>query len=320
MFVPVPGSSSVLLVAGDRKLEKISGSWFSDVAVGGATEVDTYLFHTKPPLTDVQHLSKHVDIKLERGSFHYVRYDLQPGSTVQITWKFQDFTQPPTFGIIEGTQMFNSWQTGGGARWSYDRNVGAGKYTFKAPHRESFYLVFYMQRSWLHATGVADFEVDSRTYAIEKPVDHCPAGSKDLCVFPLARNENSYLLFVAPPQEDAYTVTYRTHARWNVYFALIATASSMTFLCCVGSILARCFCGFGRNRASRDATLRQEYEALADESGSRTHHSASPLLAPGSAESPALPAFNPEFPGGANAPPAVPSAPPPYSVFDPTAR
>ncbi|KAI8921214.1 hypothetical protein DFJ77DRAFT_154749 [Powellomyces hirtus] len=91
LFVPKPGSTDLELVAGDRQLKGINTKWFREVQVAGATDVDTYMFDAEPPLNDIVHLSKDIDIKLERGSFHFVRYDVHKGSTIRAQWEFTEY-------------------------------------------------------------------------------------------------------------------------------------------------------------------------------------------------------------------------------------
>ncbi|KAJ3181253.1 hypothetical protein HDU87_001382 [Geranomyces variabilis] len=325
LIVPKPGANNIVLVAGDRRLVSVNTKWFRQVSVSGAVDVDTYMFHQVPPLSDTVHLSKKIDIKLERGSYHFVRFDVHKGSSIAAEWEFSDFTQPPSFGIIEGQQSFDEWRTGSNVRFAYDRNSAHGSYTFKAPRRAEYYLVFYTSRSWLRAVGNASFEVDSVTYSLKPAAGRCdpppssPAPRPD-CEFALDNDNDAYLLFVAPLTDDSYAVTYHTTARRDAYTALFATLASLFAVFFVISLMAWCgvrccawvLCGERRVRG------RYQYQAIADEGNAATRLEAHP----GNDAVPAQPPFNPGFqhqPPAPAAPTVPPSAPPPYSVFDPTA-
>lgn len=56
---------------GDRKLVSVDSKWFREVQVAGAAQVDTYSYNSRPPLTDTAHVSKEININLQRGSYHW---------------------------------------------------------------------------------------------------------------------------------------------------------------------------------------------------------------------------------------------------------
>ncbi|KAJ3166265.1 hypothetical protein HDU88_003489 [Geranomyces variabilis] len=337
LIVPKPGANDIVLVAGDRRLVSVNTKWFRQVSVSGAVDVDTYMFHEVPPLSDTVHFSKKIDIKLERGSYHFVRFDVHKGSTIAAEWEFSDYTQPPSFGIIEGQQSFDEWRTGSNVRFAYDRNSARGSYTFKAPRRAEYYLVFYTSRSWLRATGNASFEVESVTYSLKGAAGRCdppspspPSTPRPDCEFALDNDNDAYLLFVAPQTDDSYAVTYHTSARRDAYTALFATLASLFAVFFVISLMAWCgvrccawvLCGERRVRGSR----RYQYQPIADEGNTAATrleeaHPGSTGGGGGDNAIPAQPPFNPGFAPAPllSAPTVPPSAPPPYSVFDPTA-
>ncbi|KAJ3156175.1 hypothetical protein HDU86_004143 [Geranomyces michiganensis] len=360
LAVPKPGANDIVVVAGDRRLVSINTKWFRQVSVSGAVEVDTYLFHKEPPLSDTVHLSKKIDIKLERGSYHFVRFDVHKGSVIAADWEFSEYTQPPSFGIIEGQQSFDEWRTGSNVRFAYDRNSARGSYTFKAPRRAEYYLVFYTSRSWLRAVGSARFEVESVTYALTGAAGKClspktfpsPSLSSSLapapeCEFALNNSQDAYLLFVAaPPTNDpadgsSYPVTYHTTARREAYTALFATLSSLFAVFFAISLVAWCgmrCCAWvvcGRERRAVVVAGRRyqpiageedgQHQHIAAGSGSATVVGAIPATPHQQQQPPYNPGFSepqqhvPSLPSAAAPSSTVPpSAPPPYSVFDPT--
>lgn len=212
------------------------------------------------------------------------------------------FSQPPTFGILEGENAFQDWKAGASGRWLHHQNTPNGSYVFTAPTRSEYHFVFYTSRNWIHAKGQASFQVEAVTYSVSRASDHCPAGSKSFCVFPLSPKMDAYLLFVAPPLGDSYTMSYSTKARNETYAGLFASLSSAVGLCIGVALIAWCggcgmICG-GRRRG--------EYEEISDAASAST---ANPSHDP-----PYNPAFGAESEAGRQGP----SAPPPYSVLDPS--
>ncbi|KAJ3024335.1 hypothetical protein HKX48_000010 [Thoreauomyces humboldtii] len=203
---------------------------------------------------------------------------------------------------------FDSWKSDGPTFFDKTHKVRDGKVHFQARRRESYYFVFYMSSAREHASGTADFEVEARTYSILDPIYHCPANVMSLCTVPVVRNETSFLLFVAPPEEDAYAVTIQTRARWNLYLDVLAVNASVAVLLLVGKGLARrrCFRGFRSGAAAR----RRVDPLLADESGLGANASQEAAFVP---DDDAKPTMMTAHAANSRAP-DTPAPPPPYSV------
>lgn len=220
------------------------------------------------------------------------------------------FNQPPTFGILEGESAFQAWKAGSSGRWLHDQKTEKGSYVFTAPSHSEYYFIFYT-RSWNHAKGQASFQVEAVTYSITGASEHCPAGSKNVCVFPLSQDQDAHLLFVAPTIGDSYTMTYCTSPRRETYAAVFASLSSAVGVCVGVALIAWCgqkccrwVCG------SRGVA----YEQIPDTEANL------PQRRQGTPGSSPEPPYNPAFAGQLDGRRQVPSAPPPYSVLDPNAR
>ncbi|TPX65330.1 hypothetical protein SpCBS45565_g05240 [Spizellomyces sp. 'palustris'] len=319
MLVPKPGTHDVKVVVGDRKVVSVDSKWFKEVEVAGASQVDVYLFNQVPPLDDVVQLSKNINVNLERGSYHFVRYDLHPGSTVHVTWDFNSYNVHPTFAILESEAAFQAWKANAYIPpqwWLHDQNTPKGTYTFTAPDNSEYYFIFYSPSRRAYAKGTASFQVKAITYSISNPAAHCPAGSNDICSFTLFPGREADLLFVAPTVGDSYTMTYKTKPRREAYAALFASLSSAVGVCLGVALIAWCgqkCCGMICGRKER-----RGYEPISDGQGAEERRAGqSSPRGQGPHTPPQIPPFNPAVSGRYGDGRPEPSAPPPYSVMDP---
>ncbi|KAI8823089.1 uncharacterized protein EV422DRAFT_523314 [Fimicolochytrium jonesii] len=229
--IPRPGSHDVLLVAGSRKLVELPTKWFREVEIAGSSHVDTYLFDEEPPLTDVIQLSKKIDIDINRGSYHFVRYDLHPDSNVEVKWSFQKFDHIPTFGVIKGESRFAEWVAGNDVPLFYDRTAASGTFTLRILKTSAYYFMFFAQQSWDNASGWATLNVNATTYTLEGSIDSCPIGEQLSCSLDLAAGKHAYLLLVPPMDGDSYNLTYRTLGRSEVYTNLWLSVGAVALFC-----------------------------------------------------------------------------------------
>ncbi|KAI9009685.1 hypothetical protein BC832DRAFT_381770 [Gaertneriomyces semiglobifer] len=329
ILVPKPGESAVKLVVGDRKLVPLNTQWMKEVEVsGGASEIDVYLFENAvPPLTDRLTLpQKMLDMKLEQGSFHYLRYDVHKGSSATVNWNFFKYDWSPSLIILKTEAAFQAWKSNSYVSSKFilhEQNTPKGEYKFVAPSYGEYYFIFYTKSRRMHAAGTATFDVTSVTYSLDKPDGYCPATDGD-CSFTLRPGRPANLILVAPMHGDSYTVTYHTRARGEAYAALFVALSSAVAVC--GGVILVAWCGLRCcnkcctmicGGSSRDGYTRLETgeEAIPGVNG-HTAGDAAASAPPPSSQPPPIPPYNPSYPTHG---PSAPNQPPPYSVMDPIA-
>ncbi|KAI9102699.1 hypothetical protein DFS34DRAFT_610162 [Phlyctochytrium arcticum] len=350
ILVPKPGVSDVTIVAGDRKLVPVKAQWFSEVQLSGSTDVDVFYFQDVPPLNNSIRLTKSVNIKLERDSFHYVRYDLQAASKIKTTWSLtrqtsksivdslyppdetsdlpsvvQDTT--PTFAILKSEAAFLAWKANeyvSKSYWLHKENIPTGSYNFTAAELDSYYFLFFGTARHDSYSGTAHFVGDAITYSLDNPAGHCDPTSQVLCTIQLSPDHPAFLVLAAPQHGDSYSVRVQTVRRKEAYAALFASLSSGVTLTLVVALLAwfgrRCLCPKPAVALPDEEDVEQYEYIPYDVPPPRidASYQAPTSLSQGAPVDPYNPAFrpSPSRPGDSN---ATPSAPPPYSITDPNA-
>ncbi|KAI9351110.1 hypothetical protein DFJ73DRAFT_831627 [Zopfochytrium polystomum] len=263
--VPFPRTHTEELVVGDRKVFEVSSSWFSAVHVnaddGERSEVDAFLSTTKPTIdAAITFPLNTIYPDIADGSYYFVRYDLYPGSAVNVEWTFTRYNVDPSFLLISGTKAFEKFKSGDDVSWSsivFQRSSARGAYKFVAKQRSEYYFIFYGESPRVSAAGTVTFDVSSVTLRVPQNSKACKlSNSDDGCFFELSPGTSTNYLIVSRPVETDHRnsplakISFSTKgisaAYWNLWFwVLIITLGSAIF---VGGF---CGCLFGRNVRSR---------------------------------------------------------------------
>ncbi|KAJ3114672.1 hypothetical protein HDU96_001816 [Phlyctochytrium bullatum] len=214
-WVPKAGTDAYEVMPGDRKAISLDTTLLRDVQLSssaGRTYGKAYLFYNTPELSDVVQyplLQIRPDIKL--GSYHYMRYDLYQGSTVDVSWTFSSFNVHPSFLVMKGEHHFKTFQQFGYAPYDsvvHEEKAPSGRYLFTAEERSEYYFIFYARDKYARATGTANFLARAVTLSLAKPLASCtltPSSSNDACRFDLSSYPPRSLSLVL--QADLFYIT-----------------------------------------------------------------------------------------------------------------
>ncbi|KAJ3109380.1 hypothetical protein HDU97_006625 [Phlyctochytrium planicorne] len=195
VFVPWPGNQSVQIMPGDRKLQKFDTRYIKSINFMPTYQADIYLFSEEPEVSDiVQFPVKKIFPNLQRGSYHYVRYDLYHGSTVDMNWDFSSYNLAPNILILQGESAFNDFVKGDYipllAR-KYEANVARGSHRFDVGRRDAYYFIFYSHSSYVYARGEATFSVTSLTLSLSNPILACTLKNTTTSAIPVPERDTT---------------------------------------------------------------------------------------------------------------------------------
>ncbi|KAJ3400546.1 hypothetical protein HDU80_006850 [Chytriomyces hyalinus] len=245
--VPMPFSQSIAAIHGDRILVSLSGYWLNSVTLQGLSTptepagAKAYLFETEPRLGDIVMLpTRTIQPILKGGNYHSIRYDLYPGSEVNLDWSFQSNRFGPNVLVLRGEESFQMFRNGDlqdvprEDRLIEKYHSNFGQLNLKITSRSEYHFIFYMAEPGATSQGSANFHVTSRTLSLSNPPPifssdkHCPerADAQSLCTVPLISNggyahlDEYFLVVVAPVHADygdMIRVSMSKKARWGKY-------------------------------------------------------------------------------------------------------
>ncbi|TPX36029.1 hypothetical protein SmJEL517_g01770 [Synchytrium microbalum] len=244
-----PSEMTKQLIMGERYLEDVDGRWLDSLTIAGASDVEGYIFTTKPRVGEIITLPpKRIQVALNAGQYHYMVYNLLGGSTLGVSWSFTTLGLPCRLLIIRSTEAFEQWRTTGGLRSDmkiHDQVANVGEYTLITEGHDNpeYYIIFLQTNFQARTSGTADFYITSNTYALTDPKpDHsCMVGAGD-CEFAFkALQEPYYLLLVAPPIGDSYTVNVNYAQRKGAVVAVFVSLGTACAVCIL--IITVSWCG-----------------------------------------------------------------------------
>jgi hypothetical protein len=268
--------------------------------------------------------------QLSSDSYHFLRFDLFPGSTVLTKWDFEKYNVIPHFMIIRTSLSFESWKNGNGVFGNimHHQQGAKGKYAFTAPVQEytggssQYYFIFFTESFRQFASGRATFDVTAQTYSVSDALAVCPnptaakdVDAKEACSFTLNEGQQRYIVLTTPVGLGSYTVIYTTIARSTILGAIYSHLPVIFLVLLVSSCMVCCGCLDGLfDIIAKKIKPESDYMAIVDEFDPHAR-SSGPDYAPSAP--PTDPPYNPEFASGSHqtdyhsAP-----VPPPYSETD----
>lgn len=220
------------------------------LSLHGAADVSGYIFMSRPRVGEIVQLpAKRIQVNLNTGQYYYVAYTLLGGSTANVSWNFNPiYGLPPKLLIIRSKDAFEFWRTSGGVRSDmkiHEQSGYNGEYRFvtRGDDNPDYYIIFLQTNVVSRTGGTADFRITSNTYALTdpEPVESCKIADDD-CQFTFkALQEPYYLLTVAPPTGDSYTITVNYDQRKGAIVAVFVSLSVACLICI--SIIFVSWCG-----------------------------------------------------------------------------